>query len=505
MSLAKLYARGIFGTNAPEVIVEVHVSAGLPSFSIVGMPDTAVRESRDRVRSAIQLSGFDFPARRITVNLAPAELPKESGRYDLAIALGILIASKKINIGRNLEDYEFAGELALDGTIRAVNGALAMAYSASKSKRTFILPSINAKEASLIDNIVVYGIDSLNHIIKFLTNEIELEQNISLENSLTIENSSALDFNQVKGQLVAKKALEIAASGRHSILLVGNPGCGKSMLASRLVSILPQLSNQEAIETASIYSLSNTGFNFNQWKQIPFRQPHHSSSGIAIIGGGSNPKPGEISLAHNGVLFLDEVLEFDKKVLELLREPLETKKINISRAKFKVDYCADFQLVLAMNPCPCGNKGSNIHACKCSDEQVSRYVGKLSAPMLDRIDIVVNVPQLKINELESNKSLSNSSSEIKARVVASRELQLKRQKKLNYLLSNDDVHLYCVLDQNAKNILNKAIEKFGLSTRSYYKILKVSRTIADLDFCEYIDASHIAQALQYKSMIQKMF
>ncbi len=499
MGLAKLHTRALHGTEAPIVIVEIHVANGLPSFSIVGLPDTAVKESRDRVRSAIQMSGFDFPARRITVNLAPADLPKDSGRYDLPIALGILIASNLIKCKRDTHDLEFAGELALDGSLRAIHGALAIACHTYKHNKTFLLPLMNAKEASLLDNnIKIIACSSLLQVAQFLAKEIELPyfHNYEIDN---IANDLAIDFRDVKGQLSAKNALEIAASGRHSVLMIGNPGCGKSMLAERMTTILPSLSVTEAIESAAIYSLSNQ-FDISKFKMIPFRRPHHSSSSVAIVGGGANPKPGEISLAHNGILFLDETTEFDRNVLEVLREPLETKVINISRANKKVQFPANFQLIAAMNPCPCGNRGHLQKVCRCTNEQVDRYKNKISAPLLDRIDLIIAIPQVKLDELYTLPS-GESSAKIKDRVKLTRNIQLTRQKKLNYELNNQEVDLYCTFDLTTREMLNQIIEKMGFSARSYYKLLKVARTIADINNTEYITKKDIAQSIQYKMII----
>ncbi len=496
MGLAKLCARALNGMNALEVIVEVHVAGGLPSFSIVGLPDVAVRESRDRVRSAIQMSGFEFPARRITVNLAPADLPKDSGRYDLAIALGILLASGFIKSKKNINDFEFAGELALDGALRKIKGALAISYSAGQNNRAFILPFDNAMEAALVENVVIYGVHSLKQVLDFLSGAVDILPIVSRETMTQVENALLMDFNQVKGQSGVKKALEVAASGRHSLLMIGNPGCGKSMLAQRFTTILPPLSTQQAIETASIYSLVED-FKLNNWRKVPFRSPHHSCSNVALVGGGSNPRPGEISLAHHGVLFLDELLEFDRKVLEVLREPLESKEINIARARHKVVFPADFQLIAAMNPCPCGNKGNLQKVCKCSSEQITKYTSKLSGPLVDRIDLVVNIPQIKPEDLfELPKG--ESSSQIKERVLQSRYVQLSRQDKLNYALNNDEVEEYCVLDKNATQLLNDISDKFGLSARSYYRLKKIARTIADLSNSALIQKEHIAQSIQFK-------
>jgi magnesium chelatase family protein len=497
MSLARLYSRAIRGMHAPEVVVEVHVAGGLPSFSIVGLPDTEVKESRDRVRSAIQMSGFDFPARRITVNLAPADLPKESGRYDLPIALGVLIASGLVKPRLDISQFEFAGELALDGVLRRINGALAIAYNARESQRSFILPADNAIEASHVDDIVVYKAFSLNEVVAHLCDNTCLKREIRDQVLDNLQLYPDLDFNQVKGQVVVKAALEVAAAGRHSILMVGNPGCGKSMLSERIVTILPNLSNEEALQSASVHSLINYETLLSKWGKVPFRRPHHSSSAIAIVGGGVYPKPGEISLAHNGVLFLDEMPEFDRKVLEVLREPLETKKVNIARANYKVQYPADFQLIAAMNPCPCGNRGHPQKVCKCSSEQVARYQAKISGVLLDRIDLVVQMPHLKPEELKSMPN-GESSSVILERVMLSREIQLKRQNKLNYELNNEEISIYCNLETKAAELLKVASQNLGLSMRAYYRLLKVSRSIADLAGSKIINTSHIAQSIQYR-------
>lgn len=499
MGLARLYSRALCGLEAPEVIVEVHVANGLPSFSIVGLLDVEVKESRDRVRSAIQMSGFDFPARRITVNLAPADLPKDSGRYDLPIALGVLVASGLIRNKLDTNLFEFAGELALDGELRKVDGSLAIAYAAKNSLRKFILPSKSAKEASLVSDVTIYPANSLLEVVRYLIGEkdiLPIMDNLPKAEKI---NKGELDFNQVKGQYLAKSALEIAASGKHSILMIGNPGCGKSMLAERFTTILPRLNVNQAIESASIHSLTYGGFDLDSFGNIPYRQPHHSSSSVAIVGGGSRPKPGEISLAHNGVLFLDELPEFASKVLEVLREPLETRKINIARANQRVEYPADFQLLAAMNPCPCGNAGHPDKVCKCSTEQVMRYMNKLSAPFLDRVDIVVEMAHLKPQDLEQLSS-GESSNCIYTRVVKARNLQLQRQSKLNYALTTDEIDKYCTLETKAQELLKQVSNKLGLSLRAYYRLLKVARTVADLAESEAILVGHIAQCAQYRKL-----
>lgn len=499
MSIAKIFSRAITGMQAPQIIVEVHVASGLPSFSIVGLPDVEVRESRDRVRSAIQNSGFEFPARRITVNLAPADLPKESSRYDLPIALGIVIAAKLATCKINITDFEFAGELALDGQIRPIKGSLAMAFGINTDKRNFVLPHGSADEASLIKDLQIYEAQSLKEVIDFISGEKVLSQKIFSEQFIA-DDFQALDIAQVKGQTATKKALEIAAAGRHSLLMIGNPGCGKSMLAQRIQTIMPRLTEEEAIETASLHSISTQGFKSSLWKKAPYRAPHHSTSAMALIGGGSNPKPGEISLAHNGVLFLDELPEFERKVLEVLREPLENKKISIARANHKVDYLADFQLIAAMNPCPCGNHNNPHKVCKCSIEQINRYQTKISGPLLDRIDIIVDVPSLTPTELQ-NLQVGESSAQIAERVAKAREIQLKRQGKLNYQLENNEIEQLCALDENTSKILQQIVHKNNLSARGYFRLLKLSRTIADLDNSATISVAHLSLANQYKRVI----
>lgn len=499
MSIAKIFSRALQGMDAPQITVEVHVASGLPAFSIVGLPDTEIKESRDRVRSAIQNSGFEFPARRITVNLAPADLPKDSSRYDLPIALGIILASKLASANIPLEEYEFAGELALDGELRSVKGSLAMAFGIHNDKRKFVLPKESALEAALIEELDIIPANSLREVVEFVVGKTMLKAIKLTEEDAQIQRL-ALDMAQVKGQIATKKALEIAAAGRHSILMIGNPGCGKSMLAERLPSILPILSNKQAIESASLQSLSSNGFHHDKWRQVPFRSPHHTTSATALVGGGSNPRPGEISLAHNGVLFLDELPEFDRKVLEVLREPLESKKIRIARAKHKVDYLADFQLIAAMNPCPCGNSGHPQKPCVCSVEQVNRYRTKISGPLLDRIDLVVEVPILSPNELQ-DLSQGETSHEIMKRVVSARNIQLARQNKLNYELSNDEIEAVSLLDDKTKALLQQIVNKQGLSARGYYRMLKLSRTIADLDNSANVTISHVSMANQYKRSV----
>ncbi len=501
MSLAVLHSRALNGMHAPEVVVEVHLANGLPSFTIVGLPETEVKESKDRVRAAIQTAQFEFPAKRVTVNLAPADLPKESGRYDLPIAIGILAASGQIPKD-SLDQYTFAGELALTGSLRSIHGALAMAASAINNQektqklheRTFILPHSSAQEATLVQDVTVYAADSLLAVCAHLSNQQPLTALSNTEQQpATLEYP---DFNAVKGQRLPKRALEIAAAGGHSVLMSGPPGTGKSMLASRFAGILPPMSTQEAIESAAIQSL-NGQFKLEHWKKRPFRQPHHTASGVALVGGGSVPRPGEISLAHHGVLFLDELPEFDRKVLEVLREPIESGRITISRAARQADFPAQFQLIAAMNPCPCGFAGHFNNQCRCTPDQINRYHAKLSGPLLDRIDLHITVAALKESELMQHSD-GESSAVIRERVAVARKLQIARQGKPNNQLDTQGIETHCVLDANGKALLKQAINKLNLSARAYHRILKVARSIADCDDAETIQSQHIAEALQYR-------
>lgn len=496
MTLAVLYSRALDGMEAPEVVVEVHLANGLPSFTIVGLPEAEVKESKDRVRAAIQTAQYEFPARRITVNLAPADLPKESGRYDLPIALGILAASGQIPANA-LQHYEIAGELALTGELRPIRGALAMAYQmahqSAKKQQGFILPQLSAQEASLVKDAVIYPAKSLLEVCAHLSGHTLLTP--CPPDTLQTDISYP-DFNEVKGQSRAKRALEIAAAGGHSVLMSGPPGTGKSMLASRFAGILPSMSEQEALESAAIQSL-NGRYQVSQWKQRPYRAPHHTASGVALVGGGGIPRPGEISLAHHGVLFLDELPEFDRKVLEVLREPLESGHITISRAARQADFPAKFQLIAAMNPCPCGYLGHFNQKCRCTPDQVSRYRSKISGPLLDRIDIVIDVPALKEDEL-MQATVAESSDDIRARVEYAREFQLHRQGMPNANLGSLDIESHCVSDEAGLSLLKTAVSRMSLSARAYHRILKVARTIADLAHSANIEAAHIAEAIQYR-------
>ena len=498
MSLAVLYSRALSGIQAPLVTVETHIANGLPSFTIVGLPDTEVKESKDRVRAALQNSHFKIPAQRITINLAPADLPKESGRFDLPIALGILAATGQIPNDK-LDQYEWAGELALTGELRPIRGALAMTYQASQSGRSFVLPEENAAEAALVKNAPIYAAKSLLQICMHLGGQTPLPVYRHAAQHKT-EQVVYPDLEEVKGQTHAKRVLEIAASGGHSLLMIGPPGTGKSMLAARFPGILPPMTEQEALESAAIQSLSFGHFDITQWKRRPFRAPHHTASGVALVGGGSHPRPGEISLALHGILFLDELAEFDRKVLEVLREPLESGKITISRAARQAEFPAQFQFIAATNPCPCGYLGHPSGRCHCTPDQIARYRGRISGPLLDRIDMQIEVPAVPQQELMRQQTTGEKSSTIRQRVEKAHQLQLNRQGKTNNRLSVKEIDQHCALDSASENLLKQAINRLNLSARAYHRILKVARTIADLSGIEQINNQHIAEAIQYRRL-----
>ncbi len=494
MPLAIVHSRGLDGLSAPEVAVEVHLAGGLPSVTLVGLPDTEVKEARDRVRAALQNSGFDFPSKRITVNLAPADLPKESGRFDLPIALGILAASGQIP-GKALNDYEFAGELSLSGDLRPIRGALAMVLASGRSGRSFVLPETSAREAALVGGVRVLTAKSLLGVCAHLTGQGELSECVA-NAADAAEATDYPDLAEVRGQTQAKRALEIAAAGGHSILLAGPPGTGKSMLASRLPGLLPPMTQEAALESAAVLSLAGQ-FSPENFGRHPYRAPHHTASSAALVGGGSVPRPGEISLAHQGVLFLDELPEFDRRVLEALREPLESGRIHISRAARQAEFPAQFQLVAAMNPCPCGFHGALSGKCRCTPDQVARYRSKLSGPLLDRIDLQIEVPALPAEALQKAPD-GEASESIRARVTLARERQMSRQGKANARLSTKEIDKYCQPDAEGAALLKNAVARLSLSARAYHRVLKVARSIADLAGSAAIAPQHIAEAVQYR-------
>ena len=492
MAVAVVKSRALNGMNAPEVVVEAHLANGLPAFTLVGLPETEVKEARDRVRAAIQNARYEFPARRITVNLAPADLPKESGRFDLPIALAILAASGQIPAVR-FQQTEFAGELALTGELRPVRGALAMALATRAAGQTLVLPAQSAAEAALASGVDTLGAASLLDVCAWLAGQTSL---IAPDPHSARSVPDYPDFLDVKGQNATKRALEVAAAGGHSVLMAGPPGTGKSMLAARFPGILPTMDETEALEAAAVQSL-NGGFRFEHWQRRPFRAPHHTASAVALVGGGGNPRPGEISLAHHGVLFLDELPEFSRQVLEVLREPLETGQITISRAARQADFPARFQLVAAMNPCPCGYLGHPTRACRDTPDQIARYRARISGPLLDRIDIQISVPALSQDELMQAAS-GETSQAIRARVERARARQLARQGKPNAALGTQEIDRLCTLGTDGEQLLKQAITRLNLSARAYHRVLKLARTVADLAESEAIDTPHLAEAIQYR-------
>ncbi len=503
--VCKVFTSTVIGLDAYKIEVEVDLVNSLPSVSIVGLPDAAVNEAKERVRSAIKNSSFSFPQKKIVVNLAPADIKKEGTNFDLPIAVGILIEEGTIQEEKT-QDVAFIGELSLDGTLRSINGVLPHVLGLKKAGvKTVIVPKENAKEASLANGITVLSANNLNEVVNhFIDTPLEIvHTNVDEYLAKGIEEDYLYDFKDVKGQQKAKKALEIAAAGGHNMIMVGTPGSGKTLMAKCFASILPPLELSEALELTKIYSVSGLLTN-NEPLMVkrPFRAVHHTASANGIIGGGTNPKPGEITLAHRGVLFLDEIVEFPRNVLEVLRQPLEDGEVVISRAKHSIKYPADFMLLAAMNPCPCGYLGDKEKHCTCTEYQINRYRAKLSGPLLDRIDIQIDVPRLTTDELLNTNTEAESSVDIRKRVINARKIQKERYKEAGILtnsqLTADMVKKYCKIDESSKEILKLAVTKYQLSGRRYDRVLKLSRTIADLDNSEIITTKHIPQALQYR-------
>ena len=495
MGLALVHSRARVGVHAPDVRVEVHLAGGLPSMNIVGLPEAAVREAKDRVRAAIQCAQFEFPARRITVNLAPADLPKDGGRFDLAIALGILAASGQLSV-EALDGWEFLGELALTGEIRAVDGVLAAAIAAGRAGRRLLVPPTNGFEAALASDVEIRTARTLLEVCAALDARKDLPRAVPP----ACTPARMPDLLDVRGQAQARRALEIAAAGAHHLLFVGPPGSGKTLLASRLCGILPEPGDAEALEAATIASISGRGLDATRWRQRPFRNPHHTASAVALVGGGADPRPGEISLAHHGVLFLDELPEWGRHALEVLREPLESGQVTISRAARQCEFPARFQLVAAMNPCPCGWAGDPSGRCLCNDEQIRRYRARISGPLMERIDLHVEVPRLPPGVLRHDAAPGESSARVRERVIQARALQDARCGATNARLDQSQTDAHCRLAPRDSALLERAVESLQLSARSLHRILRVARTIADLAGAAEIQTPHRTEAIGYRRL-----
>ena len=493
MTLALVHTRARAGVRAPAVKVEVFLAGGLPRMSIVGLPEAAVREAKDRVRAAIQCAQYEFPARAITVNLAPADLPKDGGRFDLPIALGILAASGQIPL-EALASCEFVGELGLTGELRPVDGVLPAALAAAEAGRRLVVPAGNGAEAALASQVEAFTARTLLEVCAWLSGHKQLP---SAQAPASVYEHGP-DLRDVRGQAQARRALEVAAAGGHHLLLIGPPGCGKTLLASRLPGVLPEAGEQDALETAAVTSISGRGLDPARWKLRPFRSPHHTASAVALVGGGADPRPGEISLAHNGVLFLDELPEWDRRALEVLREPLESGVVTISRAARQCEFPARFQLVAAMNPCPCGWAGDPSGRCRCHPDAILRYRGRISGPLLERIDLHLEVPRLPPAELRPDAPPGESSDTVRARVIRARARQHARSGCTNAHLDQSATNALCRLDPRDQALLEDAIDRLQLSARSMHRILRVARTIADLADSEHIASAHVAEAIGYR-------